>query len=236
MRTTSEIERLLSETPVPRLSGGAHRAALKQELLAGMQSPESARAGGVTTWWRLIRPKWIAAAAAIAAVAISAGIVLVKRTSGPATVATREPGHLNLTATAPSSAGGGAVDQPPATSRPLTERRLTESLRRKSIDQSVAEAQVIVVGTALDSALAPPKVRGDLPENFIRFRVQRVLKGKLDQEIITTRTPTAAAEFIGRDWIIMLSPEYMAGKHFYAGCYTLKLEPEVKAILARDAK
>jgi hypothetical protein len=109
-------------------------------------------------------------------------------------------------------------------------------LRRKSIDQSVAEAQVIVVGTALDSAPAPPKVRGDLPENFIRFRVQRVLKGKLGQEIITTRTPTAAAEFIGRDWIVMLSPEYMAGNHLFAGCYTIKLEPQVKAILARDAK
>jgi hypothetical protein len=117
----------------------------------------------------------------------------------------------------------------------LTEGRV-ERLHRKSIDQSVAEAQVIVVATALDSAPAPPKVRGDLPENFIRFRVQRVLKGKLDPEIITTRTPTAAAEFIGRDWIVMLSPEYMAGNHFFAGCYTIKLEPEVKAILAKGPK
>lgn len=232
MRTTSEIERHLSETPVPRVRSGAHRAALKQELLGRLQTPERATAGELSAWRRLIRPQWIAAAAAIAAIAVSAGNVVVRRTMpGRATVAAGDPAPH--TATAPSA--GGAVAQPLATSRALTEARV-ERLRRKSIDQSVAEAQVIVVATALDSAPAPPKVRGDLPENFIRFRVQRVLKGKLDPEIITTRTPTAAAEFIGRDWIVMLSPEYMAGNHFFAGCYTIKLEPEVKAILAKGPK
>src|SRR4051794_1770623 len=89
MRTTTEIEAVLSETPVPGVREGAHRAALKQELLAGMQSPERATAGA-PTWWRLIRPQWIAAAAAIAVISVSAGVVLVKRTSGRGTVATRE--------------------------------------------------------------------------------------------------------------------------------------------------
>lgn len=93
--------------------------------------------------------------------------------------------------------------------------------------------KVIVVATALDSAPAPPNRPGDLPETAIRFRVLRVLKGNLDDKVIITRTPTAAEEFIGKVWIVLLSPEYLAGKHSYAGCYTIKVEPEVKAILAK---
>jgi hypothetical protein len=164
-------------------------------------------------------------------VAVSAAIIVAKRTPNRPAVAAGEPARPTTT-TSPG-APAGVVAQSPATSTAPTERRLDEGLRRRSLSQSVAEAQVIVVAIALDSAPAPPKVRGDLPENFIRFRVLRVLKGKLDQEIITTRTPTAAAEFIGRDWLVMLSPEYMAGKHPFAGCYTIKLEPQVKAILAK---
>lgn len=232
MRTATEIERLLSETPVPRLRSGPHREALKRELLDRLQTRE--RPAPATPWRRIMRPQWIAAVAAAtaAAVAVSAAIIVAKRTAGRSAVATRDP--VRPTATTSPAAATGVAAQPPATSKPSTERRLDERLSRRSLGQSVAEAQVIVVATALDSALAPPNVRGDLPENFIRFRVLRVLKGKLDPEIITTRTPTGAAEFIGRDWIVMLSPEYVAGKHFYAGCYTIKLEPQVKAILAKD--
>ncbi|MGA2034410.1 MAG: HEAT repeat domain-containing protein [Thermoguttaceae bacterium] len=102
--------------------------------------------------------------------------------------------------------------------------------------QQVADAQVIVVATALDSASAPPHRPGDLPETFIRFQVKRVLKGKLDNQIITTRTPTAAAEFIGKDWIVLLSPEYMAGKHSYASSLGVKHERNVKAMLSKPTK
>jgi hypothetical protein len=130
-------------------------------------------------------------------------------------------------------AAGNAAAAPP---RAVGPQARVEGLRRKSLDQSVAEAQVIVVATALDSAPAAPKVRGDAPENLIRFRVARVLKGRLTQEIITTRTPTAPAEFIGHDWIVMLSPEYMNGNHLFAGCYTIRLEAEVKAMLAKGSK
>ena len=109
-------------------------------------------------------------------------------------------------------------------------------LRERSLEQRVADAQVIVVATALDSAPAPPKRLGDLPEVLIRFQVTRVLKGNLAAKVITTRTPTAAAEFIGKEWVIMLSPEYMAGKHQFADCNWIKAEPEVKAILSKDRK
>jgi len=108
--------------------------------------------------------------------------------------------------------------------------------RRRSLEQCVAEAQVILVATALDSGPAPPNRPGDLPETFIRFRVSRVLKGPRTDTVVTTRTPTAPGEFIGKPWILMLSPEHVAGKHSYAGCYTISLEETVKTILAREQK
>ena len=139
-------------------------------------------------------------------------------------------------AAAPAPTPAAVTRPASATSRPLIEGRGVESLRRKSLGQSVAEAQVIVVATALDAAPAPPHVRGNAPENFIRFRVVRVLKGTFEQEFVTTRTPTAPAEFIGRDWVVMLSPEFLAGRHAYAGTNSTKFEPEIKAILGKAAK
>jgi hypothetical protein len=107
-------------------------------------------------------------------------------------------------------------------------------LRERTLEQRVAEAQVIVVATALDSAPAPVKRPGDLPENLIRFQVTRVLKGKLADEVITTRTPTAADEFIGKQWVLLLSPEYLAGKHQFADFNWIEAEAEVKAILSKE--
>ena len=100
----------------------------------------------------------------------------------------------------------------------------------------MADAQVIVVATAVGSAPAPPRRPGDLPEVLLQFQVKRVLKGKLAAKVITTRTPTAAAEFIGKDWVILLAPDYMAGKHGYASHVNVKFEPTVKAILSKEKK
>jgi hypothetical protein len=116
----------------------------------------------------------------------------------------------------------------------ILKRSTSESLRLRPFGQDVADAQVIVVATALGSAPAPPHSPGDVPEVLIRFKVKRVLKGKLSDKIITTRTLTAAAEFIGKDWVILLSPEYMAGKWQYASHINVKLEPTVKAILPKS--
>jgi hypothetical protein len=113
---------------------------------------------------------------------------------------------------------------------------LVEPRGERSLEQRVADAQVIVVATALDSAPAPAKGPGDLPEVLIRFQVRRVLKGNLAGKALTTRTPTAAAGFIGKDWVIMLSPEYMAGQHEFADCNWINDEPDVMAILSNNTK
>jgi hypothetical protein len=123
----------------------------------------------------------------------------------------------------------------PATGR-SPEKSLRESLRERPLEELVSEAAVIVVGNALDSAPAAAKRPGDLPENFLRFRVKRVLKGKLADKIVTVRTPTAPGEFLGKDWIVLLSADNLAGKHRYAPLLNVKLEPVVAAALPKDKK
>jgi len=105
------------------------------------------------------------------------------------------------------------------------------ALSRQPLRQSVAEAKVIVVATALKSDLARPNRSGDDRESLITFRVTHVLKGQLTDKVITTQMPTDPREFIQKQWIVMLSADYVAGKSRYAGLYNIKLEPEVDAIL-----
>jgi hypothetical protein len=160
-----------------------------------------------------------------AAVLLLGGLALFSRNRSA-------PDSLQVAGTAAPDQGGDEAIQPPHENRPSQR----ESLGRHGFAKDVAAAEVIVVATALDAAPAPPKKPGDIPETLIRFRVKRVLKGKLDEKEITTRTPTAAGEFIGNDWIILLSPDYLAGKYQYASHINIKLEPTVKAMLDKDKK
>src|SRR5947209_6642683 len=119
MRPTKEIETLLSETPVPGLSDGPHRAALKRELLNRMEavgrraSPGPGEEGkapprGMTprSWRPILRPQWIVAGASAAAalVAVSAALIVAKRNANPVAVGSRGPAPLATTA--PARAGG----------------------------------------------------------------------------------------------------------------------------------
>jgi hypothetical protein len=158
-----------------------------------------------------------------AAVLLSAGLALFLVNSSP-------PESVQVAATGPSDKPRDDAVKPP----PRREKVEREGLG--SFKQRVADAQVIVVATALDSAPATPNRPGDLPEVLIRFEVKRVLKGEWAKEEITTRTPTAAAEFIGKDWVIFLSPDYVAGKHQLASHINVKLEPTVKSYLPKDNK
>jgi hypothetical protein len=119
MRPTDNIEKLLSETPVPRLKDGLHREALKRELLAQMQIKDKpmtdnarqnagdlAFAAPTKPWWHIMRPQWIAVAAVIAVVAV---IFLTRQTSDRALVAPPESVHV----AAPVSSGrAGSVAVP----------------------------------------------------------------------------------------------------------------------------
>jgi hypothetical protein len=112
---------------------------------------------------------------------------------------------------------------------------------RRPLEVRVAEAEVIVVATYLDSAPAEPMRPSDPPEALVRFRVSRFLKGKLDEDIVTVQTPGALVgvdvnEYVGKDWILLLSPTFIAGKDPYASISTIKLEPEVLSILAGERK
>lgn len=113
-----------------------------------------------------------------------------------------------------------------------------ESLRRKSLNDNVRDAEVIVIASGLKFEPAPPKSPGDIQEHYITLKVSDVLKGDLADETIVIRTPTDPrvffadpTEFIDKEWIVMLSPEYLDGAHKYAGVSTIKLEPEIRRIL-----
>jgi len=173
--------------------------------------------------------RWLVASA-VAAGFLLVGLVLFLVKSKPSEV-------IQVTvASSPATTRQVAEQLLKATDKRALGERSREGLGRRTLAQDVADAQVIIVATALDSAPAPVKRPGDLPENLLRFKVQRVLKGNPRAGIITTQTPTAAAEFIGKNWIIMLSPDYMAGKHRYAGCLAVEFEPTVKTILTKAKK
>jgi hypothetical protein len=169
---------------------------------------------------------------AAAAMLLLGALALFWRNGAP-----QEPVQVAAT-TAPGKSGDVAA-APPLTREALEREGIgrpskRESLGLGSFGKDVRDAEVIVVGTALDWAPAPPHAPGDLPEVLLRFQVKRVLKGELTKKEITTRTPTAAAEFIGKDWIILLTPQYMAGKYEYASHINIKLEPTVKSYLPDD--
>jgi hypothetical protein len=205
---------------------------------------------------RLRRRLWLripAAAAAIALVAVAVHLWPRSEDGSPPAnnmqiaLGNLKAEHAKVVAEPrqPGVAGSRVSGTPKPTGKQASMERATErlgqgsslparlSLRERSLEQNVANAQVIVVATALDPAPAPVTRPGDLPENLIRFQVARVLKGKLADKFITTRTPTAAGEFIGKQWVLLLSPEFMAGKHQYADCNWIKAEAEVKAILSK---
>lgn len=161
--------------------------------------------------------------AAAAAMLLFGGLALLLRNSPP-------PESVQVAAN-DSPDKGREVAVPPA---PRGGGLLREGLG--SFGDRVAEAQVIVVATGLDSSPAPARRPGDLPENLIRYQVTRVLKGELARKEITVRTPTAAAELVGKEWIIFLTPDYLAGKYPYASCLNSKFEPTVKSYLPKGQK
>jgi hypothetical protein len=161
--------------------------------------------------------------ATAAAVLLFGAFALFLRNNSP-------PESARVAATSSPHRPGDVAVQPPSRSEK------SEKLSVPPLKERVAEAQVIVVATGLDAVPAPPEVPGDLPEVLMRWQVKRVLKGELAKKEITTRTSTAAAEFIGKDWIIFLSPDFMAGKHQLAACLHIQFEPTVQAYLAKDQK
>ena len=113
-----------------------------------------------------------------------------------------------------------------------------QSLRRRSLNDSVGEAEAIVIASALKFDPAPPMRPGDAREHYITFIVSDVLKGDLADDTIVIRMPTDPQEFftdpkefVDKEWVVMLSPEYLDGVHEFAGLYTIKLEPEIRRIL-----
>jgi len=107
----------------------------------------------------------------------------------------------------------------------------TQSLRTRSLPLNVQLAQVIVTGVVSDYELAPAKSIGDAPEYYITFEVTEVLKGTFSKEECVIRTPSDPQGYLEKEWIVMLSPEYVAGRHRFGGVHSIKQEARVREIL-----
>ncbi|MGA2034411.1 MAG: hypothetical protein ABSG68_19370 [Thermoguttaceae bacterium] len=246
-----QLESQLRARPLRGLSDEARRRLLADLASVTMDNalPSAALTGAVmdqtlrsethtqrqTIWRTILTHKYAAACAAAAAcvAAIAGTAIVAHRISGAAN--SDLPSHRPnspVVALGPS-ANSKSVALKPGPSSTLLE---TETLKRPFKEQ-VAEAEVIVVATFVDSAPAKSNRLAEAAETVMRFRVARVLKGKLDKKIISIQHPDApvgagVSEIAGKEWVLLLSPEYMAGKHPYTGLWTIKLEPEVRTILS----
>ncbi len=226
----NDIEKFLSETPAPHVRDGLHRAELKRKLLDqieenGMTTELQTQPSPATNTLR--NRKWLWIGGAATALVVTLAIIFMTQP----TPIFRNVTHLQVVE------GKKAPPEPDnVLHERLDEGRREHGLRRQSLGEIAKDAAVIVVGTPLDSAVAPPNVPGDAPENLIRYQVTRVLKGEWKKKEVTVRTPTAAAEFVGREWILMLSPEFVAGKHQFAATVSIKFEPEIKQSIEKEAK
>ena len=187
-----------------------------------------------TTWRTIMDHKKAAVAFAAAAcvAAVTIAFVFAYRVPSDAVQSPSRQSANPPAVNAASEENGRTIDSKPG---PTGDR--LEVLTRRPLKQCVAEAEVIVVATPLDFALVPLKRPRDVPEYATRYRVIRILKGNLAEKVLTIRSPfppvgASPDENAGREWILLLSPEYLAGKHPYAGCLSIKAEPEVRAILS----
>jgi len=116
-------------------------------------------------------------------------------------------------------------------------QNVTKLEARTSLKDLVAKANVIVVVTVLDSAPVPPNQPGDLPEVSVRWKVARVLKGNIAEKAIATRKTAGegVGELKGKEWIVFLTPEYLAGMYRYAAILNIKEQDTVRAIVAEQA-
>jgi hypothetical protein len=170
------------------------------------------------------------AAASVAIAATVAAIVISRGAGGDAPRPVAPP---VVAAVSPAGDGDLAIVIPPADEPPPTELMAVYG-PGESFAKSVRDTPVIVVAVPLDYAPAPPNAPGDGPEVFIRWKVIRIIKGQLADQIITVREASGMFEqFVGKEWIILLSPDYLAGKFPFASIGGISIEPEILAILGK---
>jgi hypothetical protein len=203
--------------------------ALVLALLPAGSLPEPARPS--VAWPRIPRRYLVAASIAAAAI-LAIGTTLFLWNVGPrqppkGESAAVKPPPVNVTPT-PGTERALVEGTPQRAAPPASATPSERASANMTLERAVANAQVIVVAKAVDAELAPPNRPGDISEYAIRYQVQRVLKGELHDETVVTRTPTSPEEFIGKEWILMLSPAFMAGTNLYARTSRATAETEAK--------
>jgi hypothetical protein len=179
------------------------------------------------------------AAAVLALVAVplvlwNAAVPKPKPEPPPAAIAVTE---------APGNSRASLADPPAALNR-APKADLSAALPVPRLEDTVKESPVVVVATAESFTPAPPsKIPGDTPEVLIQFKVKRVLKGKYAAKTFTTRLSNEkiagrdqVSQIVGKDWVVCLTPNFLAGKSQSAPLTSADFEKRFKEIIANEMK
>ena len=143
---------------------------------------------------------------------------------------------------APDKARASLADPPAALNR--APKADLSALPVPGLEDTVKESQVVVVATAESFTPAPPStIPGDTPQVLIQFKVKRVLKGKYAAKTFTTRLSNEkiagrdqVSQIVGKDWVVCLSPNFLAGKTQSAPLTSADFEARFKDIIAKETK
>jgi hypothetical protein len=175
-----------------------------------------------------------------AAVLLSAGLVLYLWNNSPPKPEP-EPAAIAVTK-APGQSRASLADPPAALNR--APKADLSALPVPRLEDTVKESPVVVVAAAESFTPAPPStIPGDTPQVLIQFKVKRVLKGKYAAKTFTTRLSNEkiagrdqVSQIVGKDWVVCLSPNFLAGKTQSAPLTTAEFEKRFKDIIANEMK
>ena len=143
---------------------------------------------------------------------------------------------------APDKARASLADPPAALNRVPKEDHSALPIPR--LEDRVKESPVVVVAAAESFSPAPPStIPGDTPQVLIQFKVKRVLKGKYAAKTFTTRLSNEkiagrdqVSQIVGKDWVVCLFPNFLAGKSQSAPLTSADFEARFKDIIAKEKK
>ena len=140
--------------------------------------------------------------------------------------------------------GKGVTGKDPSALNRAPKADLSAALPVPRLEDTVKQSQVVVVATAESFTPAPPStIPGDTPQVLIQFKVKRVLKGKYAAKTFTTRLSNEkiagrdqVSQIVGKDWVVCLSPKFLAGKTQSAPLTSADFEARFKDIIAKETK
>jgi hypothetical protein len=155
-----------------------------------------------------------------------------------------EPEPKPVAVTKAAGEGKEVIGKDPSALNRAPKADLSAALPVPRLEDTVKQSPIVVVATAESFTPAPPStIPGDTPQVLIQFKVKRVLKGKYAAKTFTTRLSNEkiagrdqVSQIVGKDWVVCLSPNFLAGKTQSAPLTSADFEARFKDIIAKETK